>query len=119
MLLLNVHLYDKIYILEYIHLFIMRKKSVLSRTDEEELLTSVDSGEKITKDSSISWDGLNLLVRIPKEIAEYLSLDKNNRFEKSFRFMISDDGKNAEKTFDVVERTRPKREFKKNGKKSR
>lgn len=97
----------------------MNKKNVLTKEEEEELLGSVSGKEEIIKESSISWDGLNLLVRIPKEIAKYLGLDEKNRFEKNLKFVITEENGKVEKRFDVVERLKPKRSFRKNGKKSR
>lgn len=73
--------------------------------------------EEIVGVSAISWDGRNLIVRIPKEIADYLQLNETNRFQKNLQFKIEADLNDAvKKTFDVIERTEPKKQ---NGKPSR
>jgi hypothetical protein len=51
--------------------------------DELQKLIEIDS--KIEKLSSISSDGKNLLIRIPKEIVDFLRLEKGD----SFRWMVN------------------------------
>jgi hypothetical protein len=55
--------------------------------DELKKLMAVQSCiEKIT---ALSYDGKNLLTRIPKEIRDYLNLKKSNRF----RWIVDSDKK--------------------------
>lgn len=96
----------------------MKEKSVLNKKEEDELLGSAVGKEEIVKDSSISWDGLNLLVRIPKEIARYLDINEGDRFKKNLRFIITEENGKIEKRFEIIERTNPRRRSK-NDKKSR
>lgn len=88
----------------------------LSKKDEEELLKSA-FGEKelIEKEVSLSWDGKNLIVRVPKEISDYLNLNKENRFKKKMKFSIIEKEEGVIKSFEVVDREKPKRRTKKDG----
>lgn len=88
----------------------MVDKSVLKKEEIAVLLKGVGSSEILEKESALSWDGRNLIVRIPKEIADVLRIDKENRFKKNFRFLI--DEKEGKKTcsFEIVERTKPIKE---------
>lgn len=61
----------------------------------------------------IGWDGSNLVIRLPKDIASYLNVTKENRFKKSIKFIIKAKDEEVEKRFDIIERTKPKRIFKK------
>ncbi len=97
------------------------KKGVLTKEDEEKLLESFRGNpEEIDKDVSLSWDGKNLLLRLPKDIAEYFGVNKDNRFEKKVKFIVRQqrDGK-VIKEFDIIDRIEPKREVKKGGKKEK
>ncbi len=87
--------------------------NVLEKGEEEELLKGLKKEETIKKEVSFSWDGSNLIVRFPKEIADFLNLNKENRFEKSIRFTVNqkEDG-TIEKTFDIVDRQKPIRKMK-------
>jgi len=87
----------------------IKEKSVLTKTEEEELFQEIEGGEKIEKEVSLSWDGKNLMLRLPKEICHFLDLTSKNRFKKNFRFIIEEKDGKIEKSFELVERTRPKR----------
>lgn len=85
---------------------------VLTENEQNKLISNVEHGEKIEKDVSLSWDGKNLILRFPKDIAEYFGIYEKNRFTKSIKFIVEEiDGK-IRKSFDVIERTKPKREIK-------
>jgi len=75
-------------------------------------------GEIIEKTASINWDGKNFLIRIPKDVAWTSGLDEDNVFKKELKFKIVIDksGEIKEKSFDIVERTTPKRKVRKHGK---
>ena len=97
------------------------KIDVHDKREVEELLKKqLSSQENVEKIASINWDGKNFLIRIPKEIAEVSGLNKENVFEKEIKFHVSIDrtGKILSKSFDVIDRTRPKRKVKNNGKKT-
>lgn len=85
------------------------------REVEELLKKQLSSQEDLKKIASINWDGKNFLIRIPKEIAEISGLNKDNVFEKEIKFHVAIDrtGKILNKSFDIVDRTRPKRKVKK------
>jgi hypothetical protein len=85
---------------------------VLNSKEEDELLKDIKHSEIIEKESSLSWDGVNLITRIPKEIADYLKINMDNRFDKSIVFKIEDKDGIITKGFDIIDRTKPK---KKNG----
>lgn len=95
------------------------KKGVLTKEDNVKILESLRGNpEEIDKNVSLSWDGKNLLLRLPKDIAEYFGVNNENRFEKKVRFIVRQkkDGTTI-KEFDIINRTEPKREVKKGGKK--
>lgn len=88
----------------------------LKKEELESLTKGLEKKEDvIDEEVAIGWDGNNLLMRIPKELAEFLGLNKENRFKKNFRFIITHDvdGK-ITRIFEVVDRKTPK---KKNGEK--
>ncbi len=87
----------------------MGENNVLKKQEARELLSSLDDSEVIEREVSISWDKRNLLVRIPKEICGYLGLNEKNRFEKNILFSIVEKDKKVVKTFDVVDRSTPKK----------
>lgn len=88
-------------------------KGVLSKEDEVKFLGAFNAiPEKIDREVSLSWDGKNLLIRLPKDIAEYLGVNDKNRFKKKIKFVIEEKGGVVIKTFDAVDRTEPKRETK-------
>jgi hypothetical protein len=92
----------------------MGENNVLKEEEIKELLKGTTNEERIEKESAISWDGRNLMIRIPKEIADYLKINEKNRFEKSFKFEIKIDKDNIQKTFEITERTKPVKENKQN-----
>jgi len=85
----------------------MGDNNVLKNEEIKELLKSVSGSENLEKESAISWDGRNLIIRIPKEIADKLKLDEKNRLEKSFKFNIEDKEGQRVQSFEIVERTKP------------
>lgn len=95
---------------------------VLTEKEQDRLISNVEHGEKIKKEVALSWDGKNLILRFPKDIAEYFGINKENRFTKSIQFIVEEiDGK-TKKEFDVIERTKPIKEIKlkeENGKKQK
>lgn len=99
----------------YTYLFYnnMNEIGVLTKEDAKKLFSGTNHNETIEKEASISWDGRNILVRIPKEISEYLNLNKENRFEKNIKFMINIKRDSVEKSFDIINRSKPKRKVKK------
>ncbi len=96
----------------------MTKEEVLSLEDSKFIKKSLEEGEIIEREVNFSWDGSNLLVRIPKEISQFLNLTKDNRFEYSLKFKIKGFPENSVNTFEIIKRTTPKKLIKKkNGKK--
>ena len=90
----------------------------LTKREEEELLKSaLGEREIIEKDVSLSWDGKNLMVRIPKEISDYLNLNKENRFKKKIRFSIIEKSEGVIQSFEVADRDQPRRKIRKDGNK--
>ncbi len=85
---------------------------VLTKTEEEKLLREVEQEEVIEKEVAFSWDGKNLIVRFPKELADYLGVNKDNRFEKNLKFIVKEKGGSITKKFDVVERKNGKKKNK-------
>lgn len=102
--------------LMYVLLFKMVDNNVLKEEEITELLKGTTNEERIEKESAISWDGRNLIIRIPKEIADYLKITEKNRFEKSFKFEIKLENNNVQKIFEITERTKPIKENKQNAK---
>ncbi len=62
----------------------------LMEKEEETLLKEIESTERIEKYAAISWDGTNFVVRIPKEIADFLSITEENRKNKKIRFYVEE-----------------------------
>jgi len=91
----------------------MTKEAVLSLEDSNFIKKSLEEGETIERIVNFSWDGSNLLLRIPKEISQFLNLNKDNRFEKSLKFIIKGLPEKSINTFEVIERTTPKKLIKK------
>ena len=58
----------------------------ISKKQLEELMNVKPSVEKI---ATVSSDGRNLLVRIPKDVREFLDLNKGDKL----RFLVEDSGK--------------------------
>ncbi len=90
----------------------MNEKDVLTKEDAEKLFSGTNHDEIIYGEASLSWDGRNILVRIPKEISEYLKINEENRFKKNIKFIIEIKKDLIIKTFDIVDRTKPKRKIK-------
>ncbi len=91
----------------------MVKKGVLTESEKERFLKLMKTGEEIEREVNISWDGSNLLIRIPKEIADYLGINKDNRFENKIKFTIKEMPEGVEKRFEIVKRSEPKRKWRK------
>ncbi len=89
------------------------KEKELTEKEKERLFSQVETSEKIEKEVSFSWDGKNLIVRFPREIAEYLNVGEGNRFEKNLKFIVEDKEGVLDQRFEIVKRTTPKRKVKK------
>jgi hypothetical protein len=77
------------------------------------LFLKKENEELIEAEASIGWDGRNLLIRIPKDVAQFLGLNEKNRFTKNIKFEIKHDlDGNITKKFDVVDRQAPKKKQK-------
>ena len=85
---------------------------VLTKKEKERLLAHISDGEIIEKEVAISWDGKNLFLRFPKEMADYLDINEKNRFTKNIKFIVEEKDGEIIKKFEVVDRTKPKRETK-------
>ncbi|MEK6927097.1 MAG: hypothetical protein AABX11_01560 [Nanoarchaeota archaeon] len=83
--------------------------TVLNKEEEKAFRKYVTNEDCIQKESSLSWDGSNLIVRIPKEMAEYLDLTEKNRFTKSILFKIKEKEGQIIKTFEVIDRTKQRK----------
>ena len=88
------------------------EKDVLKSEEIRKLISGVDDTEVVEKESAIAWDGKNLVIRMPKEIAEYIKINKENRFEKSIKFRIENKEGIKTQTFEIVQRTKPQRKTK-------
>lgn len=73
---------------------------VLNKKEKEALAKELKVEEQITKDASISYDGNNLVVRIPKEIGDYLEVNEKNASKKKIRFIVD---KNK-REFEILDR---------------
>ena len=89
------------------------------REVEKLLKEQLSLQENIEKIASINWDGKNFLIRIPKEIAWASGLNEENVFKKEIKFQVIIDktSKIINKSFDIIDRNRPKREVKKHDRK--
>ena len=56
---------------------------------EDELKRLIEVKSRIEKITTLSYDGKNLLTRVPKEIKDYLSLRKSGKF----RWIVDNDKK--------------------------
>lgn len=92
----------------------MDKIGVLKEDEIKKLISEVVRGEVIEKESAISWDGRNLIIRIPREIADFLEINEKNRFEKNFKFKITANEDEIKQEFNIVSRTKPIKEKKQN-----
>jgi len=93
----------------YVNKLKMVENNVLKIEEIHKLISEVNREEIIEKESAISWDGRNLIIRIPREIADYLKLDEKNRFEKNFKFKITSNEKETKQEFEIVSRNKPMR----------
>jgi len=93
---------------------IMVNNSVLKEDELKKLISEVNHEEVIEKESAISWDGRNLIIRLPREVADYLKLDEKNRFEKNFKFKITMNQNEKKQEFEIIKRTKPIKEKKQN-----
>ena len=87
----------------------MGEENVLTKNEKEALIEELNNHEVIEKTVSLSWDGTNLLLRIPKEIAEYIGANKDNRFRKSLMFRIEESEKGVTQEFKLVDRKNEKK----------
>ncbi len=83
----------------------------LTKKEEERLLSHIGDGEIIEREVALSWDGKNLVLRLPKDIADYFQVNENNRFTKNVKFLVEEKEGKIIKEFDIVNRTKPKREI--------
>ena len=74
--------------------------TVLTKSQKEKLLQLIHGGERIEREAKVSWDGSNFLIRIPKEIADYLKIKKSD----TVVFRIEDRNGAVTKSFDLGER---------------
>lgn len=82
---------------------------VLKEREREKLFEEVEKGERIEKEVSFSWDGKNLVVRFPKDVADYFGVNKENRFEKYLKFIVKENEGKVDSIFEIVKRTKLKR----------
>jgi hypothetical protein len=93
------------------------EKDGLTKKDFEEVKQLIEPKETIEKEVALGWDGKNITIRLPREITSYFQITKENRLSKTFSIKIHErDRGNIEKTFDIIQRTKPRR--KKNAKKT-
>ena len=85
----------------------MKDNHLLKREEIAELLKGISGSDRLEKESAISWDSRNLIIRIPKEIVDILRINKDNRFKKNFRFVIDEKEGKRIQTFEITERTKP------------
>ena len=98
----------------YVNISIMKDKNVLKLDEIAELLKGIGGSDRLEKESAISWDGRNLIIRIPREIADVLKINEKNRFKKNFKFIIDEkDGKRIQ-SFEITDRNKPIKEKNKN-----
>ena len=90
----------------------MNKKSVLSKKEKEVLLGQFAPKEEIEVDTAISWDGASLLVRIPKDIADYFGINKKNRKKKRMKFFVKEEKGEIIKKFDIINKNEKKKSSK-------
>jgi hypothetical protein len=90
----------------------MTDNNVLKTEEIEKLFKGLTGSEKLERESAISYDGRNLIIRIPKEIADVLRINDKNRFEKNFKFIIDENEGKKIQSFEITERTKPIRETK-------
>ena len=76
----------------------------LTKREEEKLLKDSVNSEVIEKAMSFSWDGKNLVVRFPRDVAQYLKVTEKNRKEKKLLFRIVEQNNEVTKTFEVIEK---------------
>jgi hypothetical protein len=86
---------------------------VLTEKEKKKLLGEIHREEVIEKDVSFSWDGKNLFVRFPKDIADYFGVNKENRFKKSLKFLVREFEGEVTNTFEILKRDHGKRKIKK------
>ncbi len=79
----------------------------LKKNEEEKLFKEIDDEEIIERFASFSWDGKNLVIRFPKEIADVLGVNKENRKEKKLRLLVKVN--ESENSFSVVEKNEIKK----------
>ncbi len=93
-------------------------ENVLSKEEKKEVKSFIRPEEIIEGETALAWDGKNIMIRIPRDVANYFGIHEKNRFEKMILFRVREhpDG-TIEKTFDIIKREKPKRKIKKNGKK--
>ncbi len=78
----------------------MSDTNVLKKEEKEEVLKALNSNEKIEREASISWDGSNFLVRIPKDIVDYLKIEKKN----NILFIVDETKEGIKKTFEITKK---------------
>lgn len=101
MFLLSVLSIDRFINIKYSYNTNMTKKGVLTKEEREILEMEFSKGEKIKTSSSISYDGKNFLIRIPKDIIDYFGVTKLNRKNKKINFIVIEEENNLIKQFDI------------------
>lgn len=82
----------------------MKEKRVLTQKELEYISDRFDGVERIEKDASLSWDGRNLLLRLPKDIANYFKINEKNRKGKAIKFVVEEKNGIVKNSFLVVDR---------------
>ena len=83
---------------------------VLTKDEEKDVNKLLNNREIIEREATLAWDGTNILLRLPKDIANYLDITKENRFEKSILFKIKELSESkAETVFEVINRIKKRK----------
>ena len=98
----------------YVYILTMKDKSLLKVGEISELLKAISNSDRLEKESAISWDGRNLIIRIPREVSDVLRINEKNRFKRNFKFIIDQKEGKRIQGFEITERTKPIKEKTKN-----
>ncbi len=75
----------------------------LTKIEKEKITGSIEEGEVIEKIASFSWDGKNLVVRFPKDIANFLNVNEENRKSKKLKFLVVEKNGEMTREFEVID----------------
>lgn len=98
-----------IYITQYTHIIRVKEMDVLTKEEKDRLISKIGYGERIEKEVALSWDGKNLVLRFPKDIADYFNVNKDNRFKKSVKFIVEEKDSEITTKFEVIDRIKPRK----------